>query len=87
MTVFLTLMLADIRSVVREGILVFIVAAMLITLIVVRLMGVYQLEWGTGPFLAFALIALLLFFAVGIGMVVGLILVEEAETGVRDVLA
>jgi hypothetical protein len=61
-TVFLTLMLADIRSVVREGILVFIVAAMLITLIVVRLMGVYQLEWGTGPFLAFALIALLLFF-------------------------
>ncbi len=86
-TVFLTLMLADICSVVREGILVFIVAAMLITLIVVRLMGVYQLEWGTGPFLAFALIALLLFFAVGIGMVVGLILVEEAETGVRDVLS
>ena len=85
MRVFLTLIGADARGATREGILVFVAAIILVAFIAFRLVAIYQPTWA--PFLPPVLIALLLLAAMGFGMVVGFLLVEEADSGVRDALA
>lgn len=83
--VFLTLIGADARGATREGILVFVVAIIIVAFIVFRLVAAYQPAWA--PFLPPVFVALLLLNAIGFGMVVGFLLVEEADSGVRDALA
>ena len=83
--VFLTLIGADARGATREGILVFVVAIIVVAFIVFRLVAVYQPAWA--PFLPPVFLALLLLVAMGFGMVVGFLMVEEADSGVRDALA
>lgn len=87
MSAYLTIMRADLRGVIREGILVFVVVLILIAVIAVRFLVIYQAEWGTGPFLAPILTGLLLLFAAGFGMIMGFLLVEESDSGVRDALS
>jgi hypothetical protein len=87
MSAYLSIMRADIRGVIREGILVFVVALILVAVIATRFLVIYQAEWGTGPFLAPVMIGLLLLFAAGFGMIMGFLLVEESDSGVRDALS
>ena len=87
MRIFWSLIGLDLRGIQREGLAVVVITITLVGFVIVRLGGVYQAELGVAPLLPIASIGVLTLLAIALGVAVGFLMVEEKDSGVREVLA